>query len=227
MNPMNVFIVEDKAEILKQMVVLAETAGFTVKTATSVPSANQIIQQKSFFPHVVVLDRILHDADSVSLIPDIKASFADTKILIVSAIDTPTEKALALDTGADDYMAKPFSSVELIARIKALARRKNLSDERTVTSGNLVINKEDRIVKIDQKDVGLSQKEFLVLNQLISSPGKVFPKDLLLQRIWNTEEKIDTRVVEATINNLRRKLEKLSATVRIRNVRNVGYWLET
>lgn len=223
---MNILIVDDEPDILKKIVLLAESEAYPVKTATSIESLQALLTHKSFYPHVVVLDRLLHTTDSVSWIPKIKAVFADTRILIVSAIDTPMEKANALDAGADDYLAKPFSAPELIARIRALSRRKELSSEPTTVVGKLSINKEDRIVKVDGQDLSLSQKEFLVLNLLSSHPGKVFPKETLLSKIWNAGDEVDTKVVEVTINNLRRKLERYDSAVSIKNVRNVGYWLE-
>ena len=223
---MKILIVDDEIEILKKMVVLAEAEGYVVKTASSAEGLSQIIKNKLFYPNVIILDRILHNIDSVSLIPEIRSLFADTKILIVSAIDTPMEKASALDAGADDYLAKPFSALELIARVKALHRRKEATPEPTTVIGKLFISKEDRIVKIDGHDISLSQKEFLLLNLLSSSPGKVFPKENLLSKIWNTGDEVDTKVVEVTVNNLRRKLERHDSAVAIKNVRNVGYWLE-
>jgi len=223
---MNILIVDDEPEILKKIVLLAESEAYPVKTATSIEGLQTLLTHKSFYPHVVVLDRLLHTTDSVNWIPKIKAVFADTRILIVSAIDTPMEKANALDAGADDYLAKPFSAPELIARIRALSRRKELSPEPTTVIGRLSINKEERIVKVDGQELSLAQKEFLVLNLLSSHPGKVFPKETLLAKIWNAGDEVDTKVVEVTINNLRRKLERHGSAVSIKNVRNVGYWLE-
>lgn len=226
---MNLLIVDDEPDILKQMIILIEGNGHTVKSATSLESLQQFIKAKGFYPHVIILDRILNGADSLSQVAALKTTFADSRLLIVSAIDTAFEKAKALDAGADDYIAKPFSAVELIARINALVRRKNLYGEKAqLQIGNLTLNKEDRTVKVGgSEDVFLSQKEFQVLMMFASNPGKIFPKDLILEQIWQSSNEVESKVVEATINNLRRKLEGHKAQVNIKNMRNVGYWLET
>ncbi|WP_415064109.1 response regulator transcription factor [Bdellovibrio sp.] len=225
---MKILIVEDELEILKKIEILAESDGHTVKTTTSVEGLRQILKSKVFYPHVIILDRILHGVDSIDLIPDLKSTFADSRLMIVSAVDTASEKARALDAGADDYLAKPFSAVELMARINALVRRKSLYDERShLQIGNLTLNSEDRSAKVfDGGFLPLSQKEFQLLYMFCSNPGKIFPRDLLLLQIWQSSNEIESKVVEATINNLRRKLESHSANVAIKNMRNVGYWLE-
>lgn len=223
---MKILIVDDEPEILKKMTFLAESEGGTVKTATSAAMLQQLLKSKSFYPHVIVLDRLLQNVDSVSLIGEIKSTFADTKIIIVSAIDTPLEKARALDVGADDYLAKPFSAVELSARIKALYRRKDITPSLKVELGNLALDKESRSVHVGDESVAMSAKEYQLLILFCENPGKIYPRDVLLNKIWNSKAEIDTKVVEATINNLRRKLESSAANVAIKNSRNVGYWLE-
>ncbi|MBS1971600.1 MAG: response regulator transcription factor [Bdellovibrionales bacterium] len=223
---MKILIVDDEVEILKKMTFLAESDGGTVKTATSATALQQVLKNKSFYPHVIVLDRLLQNTDSVSLIGDIKSTFADTKIIIVSAIDTPLEKARALDAGADDYLAKPFSAVELSARIKALYRRKDVMPSLRVELGNLALDKESRSLLVGQEAVPVSAKEYQLLILFCENPGKIYPREVLLSKVWNSKAEVDTKVVEATINNLRRKLESSSASVAIKNARNVGYWLE-
>lgn len=223
---MKILIVDDEVEILKKMVFLAESEGSTVRTAISAAALQLLLKNKSFYPHVIILDRLLQNTDSVSLISEIKATFAETKIIIVSAIDTPLEKARALDAGADDYLAKPFSSVELSARIKALYRRKDVVPSLTVEMGNLSLDKESRSVIVGEEAMAVSAKEYQLLILFCENPGKIYPREVLLAKIWNSKAEVDTKVVEATINNLRRKLESSSANVAIRNARNVGYWLE-
>lgn len=225
---MNLLIVDDEPEILKQMSILAEGHGHIVKTATSIEALQNILKAKSFYPHAVILDRILNGMDSLQLVPSLKQTFGDSRLLIVSAIDTALEKAKALDAGADDYLAKPFSAVELMARINALVRRRNLYGESgQLTIGNIVIDREQRWVRSSAGEISLSQKEFQLLLMFASNPGKIFPRDLLLEQIWHASGEVESKVVEATINNLRRKLESHESQLQIKNMRNVGYWLET
>lgn len=225
---MKLLIVDDEPEILKKMVILAESNGHAVKAATSVESLTQVLKSKSFYPHVIILDRILNGTDSITLIPEIRTSFADSRLIIVSAIDTAMEKASALDAGADDYLAKPFSAVELMARINVLARRKNLLDDRfQIHIGNIILDRGERSVKVNADTLQLSQKEFQLLFMFCSNPGKIFPREVLLEEVWQSSSEVESKVVEATINNIRRKIESGGATAKIKNMRNVGYWLET
>lgn len=224
---MNVLIVEDEADILRSLVISLEGQGWSVKAASSLSSLEALLQAKAFYPNVVVLDRMLNGEDSVQVLRRIKERFVDTKILILSAIDTGTEKARVLDLGADDYLAKPYSSSELVARLKALSRRSTLVHSTgLIRVGNLELNQLDRSLFVEGENVSLSQKEFQLLLLFANNPGKIFPKDVLIEQVWKTNKESDSKVVEATMNNLRRKLESSRTSVQIRNVRNVGYWLE-
>lgn len=224
---MNLLIVDDEPEILKQMCLLAEGEGHVIKTAASIEVFQSILKAKNFYPHAVILDRILNGKDSLTLVPNLKQAFGDSRLLIVSAIDTALEKAKALDAGADDYLAKPFSAVELKARINALGRRRNLYGENPqLHIGGLFIDREQRLVRTEKEEVSLSQKEFQLLLMFTSNPGKIFPRDFLLEQIWHASGEVESKVVEATINNLRRKLERHQGQIQIKNMRNVGYWLE-
>lgn len=225
---MNLLVVEDEVSILKSLVITLEGEGWTVKTSSSLSGLEALLQAKTFYPHIIILDRILGGEDSVHVLSRIKERFADTKILILSAIDTGTEKARVLDLGADDYLAKPYATSELIARLKVLQRRSTLVHSTDkIQKGNVVLCQTDRTVSVNEEDLSLSQKEFQLLMLFINNPGKIFPKDLLIEQVWKSSKESDTKVVEVTINNLRRKLESASASTQIRNVRNVGYWLES
>jgi DNA-binding response OmpR family regulator len=225
---MNILIVEDEATILKNLTITLETEGWTVKTAQSLPALATVVESKNFYPHIIILDRILGSEDSATMIDKIKNRFIETRILVLSAIDTGSEKAKLLDMGADDYISKPFSSQELVSRIKALSRRSSLVkslDELQV--GNLSLNQYLRSSTVEGAPLPLTQKEFQLLILFANNPGKIFPKSILMEKIWNTEKDSESKVVEATMNNLRRKLEATPANVQIKNIRNVGYWLET
>lgn len=224
---MNILVVEDDVEILKNILSTLGEQGWSAKGVNSLPALTQLIETKAFYPNLIILDRMLGPDDSSSIVSTIKSTYADTKVLILSAIDTGTEKAKLLDLGADDYLAKPYSSAELIARIKALIRRSTLvHSEQEIRVGDVAINLADRTVTIHSQDVSISQKEIQLLLLLAQNPGKIFPRDVLLSQVWKSSKETDSKVVEATMNNLRRKLETNNSNVVIRNMRNVGYWLE-
>ncbi len=225
---MNILVVEDEVNILKNLTITLEVEGWTVKSIQNLPALVSILDTKSFYPQVIVLDRILGGEDSATLIGRIKSTFVDTRILILSAIDTGSEKSKLLDLGADDYLSKPFSSAELVSRIKVLARRVALvksQDELQV--GNISLNQYLRTASVSGQSLPLTQKEFQLLILFANNPGKIFPKNILLDKVWGNDIENESKVVEATMNNLRRKLEGNGTSLEIKNIRNVGYWLET
>jgi DNA-binding response OmpR family regulator len=217
-----ILVVEDEIKILGHLTQTIAEEGYSTFTCTSYTELENLLKLPVKRFDVVVLDRLLNAKDSASLINQIKSVLPEVKILIVSAINTPTEKAALLDLGADDYLAKPFDSAELIARIRALLRR-NLPEDRI---GNLVLNSEKRSVTVDQKELSLQNKEFVLLRTLVQAPGKVFNKIYLYEHVWRVSTNVESNVVEATVNKLRRRLEEAGATCSIKSLRNKGYWIE-
>lgn len=226
-DAMNILLLEDDEEISKRLVITFESQGWAVKVVQSISELAALLRAKSFYPQVVVQDRMIAGTDSAQYVERIKTSFIDTKILVLSAIDTSNEKARLLDLGADDYVAKPYSTSELVARIKALGRRSTLvASSQLMTVGNLTLDMGLRRAEVSGDIVNLSQKEFQLLSLFAHHPGKVFPKEVLLEKVWDNKGDVESKVVEATVNNLRRKLESGKCSCGIKNVRNVGYWLE-
>lgn len=224
---MNILLLEDDDEISARLSITFESQGWNIKRHSTLSELSQTLESRSFYPQVIVLDRLIAGADSASYVRRIKSVFIDSKILVLSAIDTSTEKARLLDLGADDYVAKPYATSELVARVRALARRSTLvTSAEHVVVGNLKLDMAARQVDVEGEPVNVSQKEFQLLALLSHHPGKVFPKDILMEKVWNSKGDVESKVVEATVNNLRRKLEGAGASTVIRNIRNVGYWIE-
>jgi DNA-binding response OmpR family regulator len=171
---------------------------------------------------LIVMDRLLHGKDSAVLMAKIKERIPDAKVMVLSAINSSTEKAALLNAGADDYLAKPFDSQELIARIRALLRR-NRPD---LQCGNVNLDSDNRLLKVENQELALTNKEFVLLRTLVENPGKIFGKTYLYEKVWGVNGEIDSNAVEATVTKLRRRLEELGANIHIKNTRNLGYWIE-
>jgi two-component system, OmpR family, response regulator len=168
------------------------------------------------------MDRLLHGRDSAVLVAEIKEKCPQAKIMILSAINSAHEKATLLNLGADDYLAKPFEVEELFARIGVLLRR----SQSEFKLGNVLLNSEKRAMFVDEKEVALQNKEFILLRTLIRSPGKVYNKTELYEQAWEVSTETESNVIEATVNKLRRRLEEVGASVSIKSMRNKGYWIE-
>lgn len=217
-----ILVVEDEEKLLAHLSRTLEEEKFKVDSCESFSSLEEIILMNNFTYDVVILDRLLYSRDSVQLIPQIKERQPRCKILILSAINTSSEKASILNMGADDYLSKPFASEELIARIRVLHRRVPME----VRLGNLVLDTDQRVITVDGIELSLQNREFVLLKTLVQSPGKIFNKNFLYEQVWGVNTDIESNVIEATVNKLRRRLKEIGANVIIKNTRNVGYWIE-
>ena len=180
------------------------------------------LSQPSFPYDIVVLDRMMEGKDTAAILPALKEKVPQCRILILSAINTHEEKASILNLGADDYLSKPFSFAELKARLHALERR--VSHE--IRFANVLLNTVTRTALVAKTEMELSNKEFLFMQTLMKSPGKVFSKAVLLEHVWKVNPEVESNAIETTVNKLRRKLEEASAHMQIKNSRLLGYWIE-
>lgn len=217
-----VLIVEDETVLREHLVRLLEAEGFTSKTCSSIPEVESLLESRSSSFDLVILDRLLNGKDAGQKIPAIKREFPGVRVMVVSAINTPTEKATILDLGADDYVAKPFDGEEVVARARALLRR-SLSVFRF---SNLQLNLEERKLYVGDSEIHLATKEFLFLKTLLQEPGKVFSKNYLYEKVWEMSPEVESNALETTVTKLRRRLEEANSAAQIRNSRNVGYWIE-
>lgn len=217
----HVLIVEDELKLvalLKQR--LSEL--YMISTFTSFDELEAASRLSSIPYDVIVLDRMMNGFDTLQMISTLKVKFPQCRILVLSAINTPDEKAAAINIGADDYLSKPFSFAELEARIRALTRH----PPNELRFGSISINTIDRVARVDDEVLPLSTKEFLLLRTLIHSPGKVFSKAQLCKEVWQMSTEVETNAIENTVNKLRRKLEDAGSPALIKNSRLLGYWIE-
>ncbi len=227
---MAIVIVEDETRVLNFLAEALRKEGYVVHACETYDSAQECIQSLNKEIEILILDRLLGRQYAIGLIPIAKKEAPQARILILSTINDPAQKAAALDLGADDYLGKPFSLVELSARIRSLSRRQESKDGR---SGNFIFNVKDLTVNaldhkvtVNQKPVDLSNKEYLLLLTLIEHPGRVYNKFQLLDKVWDTQFDIESNVVEVTIKNLRKKLSQAGSSTEILSRRNIGYWIE-
>lgn len=221
-----VAIVEDEQDIADLIQFNLEKSGFRVKTFERASKLLSDIEK--IRPDLLILDVMLPDMDGFELCRQIRKN-RDTEnipIVMVTAKAEETDKILGLEFGADDYITKPFSPRELVARVKAIMRRsmREVQDRKIVISQVLVIDEDQYRVTVEGKAVELTQSEFKILALLAKRAGMVFTREQILDHIWGYEKAVIDRTIDVHIKHLRDKLGEAGSL--IINVRGVGYKIE-
>ena len=219
-----IFCVEDDQGIRNMMIYTLKASGYE---ATGFSSGAQLTDALlNIKPKLILLDIMLPNEDGITILKKLKNSTVTMNIPIIMATAKGTEydKVLALDLGADDYLAKPFGMMEMVSRVKAVLRRCSPLIHESLSLGNILINLSTHIVLVDNKQVTLTLKEFDLLCTLIKQPSVVFTRDQLLNTIWGIDYSGETRTVDAHITTLRTKLG--SCKDYIQTIRGVGYRIE-
>ena len=216
---MRILLIEDDAMIGKAVQKGLAIAGFTVDWVID-GRAGELALGNGVYD-LAILDLGLPKKDGMSLLAALRSAGDSTPILIASARDTVADRISGLETGADDYLLKPFDLGELQARLRALVRRASGQVETVITHGALRLDPLDHSVQFEGRPVELSAREFAVLQELLRHPGRVLAKASLEEKIYGWGDEIDSNAIEVYVHHLRRKLDhKL-----IRTVRGVGYML--
>jgi two-component system alkaline phosphatase synthesis response regulator PhoP len=226
MSGEKVLIVDDEENIVELVKYNLETNGFKSYTAYSGTDAVRLVEEKAV--DLIILDLMLPDMDGFEVCKSLKrnSSTADIPVIMLTARGEEFDKILGLELGADDYITKPFSIRELIARVKVILRRsaqdKTSSD--TIKVGNIIINSDKHEVTKDDERLELTLKEFELLKLLVVNRGKVLTRESLLDRIWGYEYYGETRTVDVHIRHLRQKIEDDDGNPKfIETIRGIGY----
>ena len=175
----------------------------------------------------VILDIMLPKMDGISVLKALRAQKNDTPVLLLTAKGDIADKVRGLDSGADDYLAKPFNTDELLARIRALTRRRGeIVKENAMDCGDLSLDRNTMSVAKDGKSINLTLKEFELLEFLAARKTMITPKELIIEKIWGFDSDAEANHVEVYVSFLRKKLSYIHSIVRIETVRGVGYVLK-
>ncbi len=217
-----ILIVEDDRSIARLLKLELEHRDLRVHCTHDGPSGLQAAQQ--FDPAAVVLDIMLPGMDGVGVLKRLRQRGNRVPVIMLTARDTPADKIHSLDTGADDYLTKPFDTEELLARLRALLRR--VEGEEVLRMADLEINTATREVRRGERKVeGLTAREYELLEFMARNPRRVLSRDLLLSRVWGQEFGFETNVVDVYVGYLRKKIDAPYDTRLIQTVRGVGYAL--
>lgn len=218
-----VLVVEDEMPILMGMKDNLEMEGYEVATATDGEKALSLI--KRFKPDLIVLDIMLPKIDGFEICRRVREEKSQAGIIIVSVKKSPSEKVYGLELGADDYIAKPFSLVEFLARVKAVLRRRGTASPiKRYSFGNITVDFENYEATKKGKKIEMSPREFKILRLFIENRGRVISRNEILNKVWGYEVFPTTRTVDNYIVKLRKAIEKDPSNPKwIVSVRSVGY----
>lgn len=217
-----ILIVEDQLKLRQALRQGLEEEGFEVLTAESGETGYMLAITKS--PDVVILDRMLPGRDGVEVLRDLRLKGLTMPVLMLTARDQVRDRIEGLDAGADDYLVKPFDFGELVARLRALLRRRPEDRSLTLTAGDLEVDLLTRQVTRDGHEIDLSRREFELLEFLLRRRNRTVSRQELARDVWK-EPAVLTNVIDVTVKQLRRKIELTSSPPLIWTVRGVGYEL--
>ena len=174
----------------------------------------------------IILDIMMPKKNGIEVVKELRKANVSTPILILTAKAETEDIIVGLDCGADDYLTKPFQMGELLARVRALTRRKSEFSPNLLTFGNISLNRETFELSTEKDSLRLGNKEFQMIELLMSNPGRLISTEQFMERIWGYETEAEINVVWVYISYLRKKLATLGANLEIKAVRGVGYTLE-
>jgi two-component system, OmpR family, alkaline phosphatase synthesis response regulator PhoP len=226
-----ILVVDDESSIVTLLKFNLEQAGFTVMTALNGKEGYEIASNEML--DLIVLDLMLPGMDGMEICKSLRQEKNNTPILMLTAKDEELDKILGLELGADDYLTKPFSPREVVARVKAILRRTRVSEESESTNdkvlriGDLIILPEQYEARFKNEKLELTPKEFELLLYLSQHCGKVLSRDQLLNSVWDYDYAGDTRIVDVHISHLREKIEEDTKQPQyIKTIRGFGYKME-
>ena len=221
---MRLLIAEDDPKLLKSLVHIFELNHYAVDGVDNGYDAYDYAISGEY--DGLVLDVMMPGMDGLSLLKKLRANGINSPTLFLSAKTETSQRIEGLDAGADDYLPKPFSTGELLARVRAMLRRKDNFTPDMLTFGTLSLNRSTYELVYGEKTQALSGKEFQVMEMLMQNANIIVSSEQLITHIWGWETNVDTSVIWVHVSNIRKKLEALSVPVSIRFVRGAGYILE-
>lgn len=220
-----IYLLEDDDSIRELVLYTLHTTGFEAEGFRNAADFWQALEKE--LPQLVLLDIMLPDEDGLHILKRLRAGAetADLPVMMLTAKSSEYDRVVGLDSGADDYMPKPFGMMELVSRVRALLRRaaKPAAEDKLFTAGSLAVDVKRRAVTVDGEPVILTYKEFELLCYLLENRGVVLSRDQILTKIWDYNYSGETRTVDVHIRTLRQKLG--DAGTLIETVRGVGYRL--
>ncbi|MCP1338319.1 response regulator transcription factor [Idiomarina sp. M1R2S28] len=220
---MRILLVEDDVNIAETLIAYIEKQGFVVDLADSLSMAKTALLDNEF--DLLLLDRLLPDGDGISLLNFLDSQQKPQRVILLTALADIDNKVTGLESGAHDYIAKPFEPRELLARIRNVLRHPLPINHEIKTFGPLSFDVESRCFQVNGATLGLRRTEALVLEALMSRPGTLITREALESRVYGYDKLVSSNTLESQISRLRKHLGEYTDKIKIQTVRGIGYSL--
>ena len=221
---MRLLLAEDEKELSNALVVILKHSNYSVDAVYNGQDALDYITNGDY--DGVVLDIMMPKMDGITVLRKVRESGNSVPVLLLTAKSEIDDRVTGLDSGADDYVTKPFVAKELIARIRAVTRRKSETESPNLAFENITLNRSTCELSSDKASVRLANKEYQMLEMFMSNPRQIISPDRFMEKIWGFDSDTEQNVVWVYISYLRKKLAKVGANIQIKAARNMGYSLE-
>jgi DNA-binding response OmpR family regulator len=220
---MNILLVEDEEKVASFISKGLEEEGYSIEIAYNGRLGLELLNERSY--DIVLLDLMIPEIDGLEVLSNMRSWGIDTPVLIITAKTSKEDVIKGLDTGSDDYLTKPFSFDELLARIRALLRRSKKADTHILEYNDLVLNPYSRKMNIASKEAELTEKEYMILEFMLKNKEKPLSRKEIAEYAWQNAND-STNIVDVYVNFLRNKIESLTSRKYIHTVRGTGYLLK-
>lgn len=220
---MKLLFAEDEKSLSRAVTAILEKNNYSVDAVYDGQDALDYLESGDY--DVAILDIMMPKMDGITVLKKIRAEGIRIPVIMLTAKSEIDDKVLGLDSGANDYLTKPFDTKELLARLRAITRPVTMTDSR-ITFGNLSLDRATSELSTDSGSLRLTGKEYQMMEMLLAGKGQLISADRFIEHIWGYETEVESNIVWVYISYLRKKLDKLKANVKIRASRNMGYYLE-
>ena len=221
---MRLLLAEDEKALSKALATILERSNYSVDTVYDGEAALEYLAADNY--DGVILDIMMPKKDGITVLKELRSRGSKIPVLIITAKSEVDDKVLGLDSGANDYLTKPFHSRELLARIRAMTRTQSSQTSSVLQMGNITLDQRTYELSSPTGSFRLANREFQILELLMQNPGNLISAERLMEKIWGYDSETEISVVWVYISYLRKKLSALGANIQIRATRNVGYCLE-
>lgn len=221
---MRILLAEDETALSSALSAIFKHNNYSVDAVYDGQTALDYLETEIY--DVLILDIMMPKKDGITVLRELRKHNNQIPVIMLTAKSEIDDKIVGLDSGADDYVTKPFAAQELLARIRAVTRRKGGAADNTLVFGSVVLNRATYEISVHEKSVKLGHKEFQMMEMLMENPGNIISAERFMEKIWGYDSETEMSVVWVYLSFLRKKLASIGANVQIKANRNIGYSLE-